>query len=528
MPDQLIDKIFNIQGGFVTDIAPQVRELTFLTKAENLLYEVSGAARKVGGTTRINSTAITGSPSILGMFDFWLSGTGGTSTQKFMAVTSDSKVYKEDMDGVFDDITGAATITANAIPVFCQDRDLLTIWFSTNDTPLKWNQTGNVATLGGSPPAGRGAVFHVNRPWTWGAVANPSRLTYGSSTSAEDFTGGDTGSIDIEPEDGDRIIGAVSHKNNLFVFKGPYKGSIHVISGRTVATFARDVLVRGIALQSHNSIVERGDDIWFKSDQGIHSLAATERFGNFIQAMVTPLHTKFFRDDINRNRFANVWGVNYGTKSSAIWTLTQVGASANNYPFGVSYIRPDLGLKPFTWPNRSCQSAAIRINPTTNIRELVFGENNGFVTRQDTATRTLASGTAYNFRIRTPSVILVSTNAAGQPVGDQPVYLQDLFIRSRPVGNYDLTVGITRDNLAEQSYTVNQGSTGAIWGTDVFGTGVFGGGILQTGYIAGPGLSGECRAAIIDIQQGGGSQDADIYEVGVRLKPSSQSRSATL
>ena len=112
--------IIDFRGGLRTDMIPQVhfekwQQDPWFSRCENRLFEQSGAARKVGGSTRINSTAITDSPNIMGMYDFWLTGAAGSFTQKFMAVTSDSKIYKEDMDGTFDEITGAASITANAV-----------------------------------------------------------------------------------------------------------------------------------------------------------------------------------------------------------------------------------------------------------------------------------------------------------------------------------------------------------------------------------------------------------------------------
>lgn len=531
MADRLNTTLFDFQGGFATDLAPQVRELNFLVRAENLIYETSGAVRKVGGATAINGTAITGGPDVTGLFDFWLSGTGGISTQRLVAMSGDSNLWSSS-GGNFTSITGAAVLTANTIPVFAQARDLLTIWTSNNDTPLRWNQTGNVASLGGTPPVGRGMVFHVNRGWAWGTNANPSRLFFSSSTDIQDWTGADTGSIDIDPEDGDRIVGAASHKGRLIVFKGPNKGSIHQIAGTAPTgsdAFSRTLLVRGIALQTHNAIIEVGDDFWFMSERGCHSLAATEAFGNFAEADLTRFLKGYFRNSINRSRLDRVWGVNYAHKSASLWTMTATGNSENQEVLGLSYVRlREGGVQPFTWPGRGCISACMRVNPTTLLREPVFGTTDGFAMRQDVADRSIGGSTSYNFRVTSPQIILAAADSAGNPKGDQPVFLSDVYVRSRPVGNYNVTIDVTRDNNAAEQFTFNQGTTGAIWGTDVFGTGVFGGGVLQTVYASGGGLAGECRSVRLDIQQGGLNQDADIYEVGILHKPSAQSRESTL
>lgn len=526
--DNLLTKVIQFNAGFATDLAPQVRQLTFLDKAENIIYEVDGAVRKVGGAAKINSSVLSGAPSITGMFDYWTTGSSGADTQKFVVVTSDSKVYKEDMDGTFDDITGAVAITAGAIPTFAVLNDLLTIFFSTNDAPVSWDQTGNVAALAGTPPSGRGAVTHVNRLWVWGTQANPSRINYSTAGSPIDWVT-ESGSIDIARNDGDRIIGCVSHKGTLFIFKGPNKGSIHTLNGNTVATFSLAPLVKGIALQSPNDIVDVGDDVWFKSDRGIHSLTATQNYGNFTQAFLSRFLRSYFRGSMNRTTFASGWGVDYAEKGCVLWTHTASGASTNNTALGFSYVRAqEEGTKPFLWTGRTCISAAIRIHPTTKLREVVFGGNDGFVRRQDVSDRNIDTSTAYSMRVRTPKIIVAEADPRGKPVGDQPVEIVDVALKSKSVGDYDVSVSLTRDYQTPQTLTFNQGSAGFILGSataGVLGTSKLGGGDLQIVYAN---VGGEARSIRLDITQGGLNQDANIYEALIRYKPTSHSKATNL
>src|SRR3990167_2494419 len=515
MADRLFSTSFKFNVGFATDLALETGTPSFLTIAQNVMYEASGSMRKAGGTERINSSAITGGPQLIGLHDFWMSNTDGTPTQKFMAVTNDGKVYKEDMDGTFDDITGSATITTDAIPIFCQARDLLIISFSTNDTVLKWAQTGDVASLGGSPPAVRGMAFHVNRVWGWGRNSNPSRLYYSSATDAEDWSGIDTGSIDIDPEDGDRILHCIPFKRALIIFKGPYKGSIHVIDGTSPSggdAFVRTILTRGLPLQSPHSVIEVGDDIWFGSDRGFHSLAATQKFGNYVGADLTRFHSKYFQTRINRSRLDRVVGLNYVGKGCALWGITPSGQAPNSGVFGISYIRAEEeGLKPFLW-NRDCFSAAMRFNPSTYLREPVFGSSDGYALRQDVGTRSLAGGTAYTYLARTPSVILAPVDANGKARISQRVTLNKMYVRSRSVGDYNLTVKVARDGGAFTSHSVNQGYQGFLLGTSVLGTGVLGANDIQT---VGVDLSGEARTVALELEQAGVNQDAEVYDVAL-------------
>lgn len=511
-------------------MAPQVRTLDFLVRAENVIYEVTGAVRKVGGAARLNATAITGAPSVIGMFDYWRVGVGGTFLQNFIAVTDSAtqKVIDFGTGGTAVNLTAGAT-GATAIPVFMQARDLLTIWWSDASAPQSWNGTdATVSTLAGSPPSARTAVFHINRGWAGGNNANPSRLFYSSSTTITDWTGADTGSIDIDPDDGDRIIGLVSYKKKLFIFKGPNKGSIHVIQGTAPTgpdAFSRTLFMRGLACQSHNSIVEVGDDILFMSQYGIHSLVASQTTADFQESLVTRFLTGYFRDNIARTRFPNVWGINYASKGAVIWTMTQVGSTTNNQVLGVSYIRrAEEGLKPFVW-NRACQSAAIRDNPTTRLKELVFGNTTGFVLREDVADRNIETSTAYTMRIQTPQLVIGVQDKAGTSRYDQPVTLRRLYMRTRPVGDFNISVDLTRDTSSPETYTFNQGTSGFILGTSLLGTGTLGGGNLQVGIAD---LVGECRSVSLDITQGGLNQDANIYEMAIEFEPTGESSAANL
>ena len=532
MPNQLQSTVLALGSvGYATDMLSTDRSLTHYQRAENIIFEVNRTVRKVGGNSRINSSAITDNPGLTGMFDYWFESSG-SFTQKFVVVTSNGKVLKEDMDGTFDDITGAATITADSIPVFCQAAQTLLIFFSntaTPSTPLKWTGSGNVASLGGTPPVGRGAVYHNSRVWVWGTVAHPSRITYSSSTDIEDWSGMDTGSMDLDEGDGDRIVGAVSYKNALVVFKGPNKGKIFVIHGTAPTgndAYRKTVLVRGIALQTHNSIVPVGDDIWFLSDQAAHSLQATEQFGDFKGVFLTRYLRKFFRDEINRTRLNQIWGVNFALKDCVLWTMPGVGQTTNTVTFGLSYVdlQEQKGLKAFTW-TRSGQSAAIRIHPTTKVAEVVFGAANGYALREDTSDRSLASGAAYNLRLLTNNVVVGEIDNAGKAAPYQPATLYRMALRSNSVGNYNVNINLRRDEQGGTSYQFNQGTGGFILNQSVLNVDSLGGNKTRT---VTNDVSGEARVIHLDITQGGYNEDAQLHEIAIDWKPASQTSSTDL
>lgn len=519
-------KLIDLSKGYATDLALQQRQISYLVKSENIVHEISGAIHKAGGGTRLNSSALASGSPVLGQFDYWKAGTGGSFTQVYVVTTNSGKVLCEEdpsgAAGTFTDRTGAASIGVGAIPHFAQAKDTLTIFFSDASTPITYNNTGNVASLGGSPPAGRCQAWHKNRLWVGGSNANPSRLAYSPYGTITTWSGEDAGAIDIDSEDGDRIVGLASHKNALLVFKGPNKGSIHVITGSSPEgeePFARNLLVTGIPLQTPNSLVPVGDDLWFMSDRGLHSIAATAKFGDFEEEVVTKYLFAEFRDNINRTRLGNVWGVNYADKGFAGWTLSASGSSTNNRVLGLSYVRLDDGLKPFIWNYATAMSAGIRIHPTTKLRELIFADNAGFLVRMDQATRIMPSGTAYTGLVRTPGVIMGDQDSVGQPKVDQVVTLVRAWLRRQATGSGNITLSVTRDNDAPESYTFDQGTAGFMLDVDSLDVGSLGGTNLLVSAVD---LLGECTAATFELSQGGASQDMNVYELGIEYDPASE------
>jgi hypothetical protein len=530
MPDPNQSTIIDFQHPWATDMPQQTRQLAYLLRAENIVHEVSGQTRKMGGAAKINGTAIAGGPDITGMVDYWKQGILGTSSQKFVVMTSDGRIYKEDMDGIYDDITGTV-VTTDAIPVWCVARDTVIIATDKNNTLQKWDQvTAVTTTLGGSPPAGRGAVYHNGRIWVWSPNSDPCGIYYGSSTSIEDYTGLDTGRIGIDENDGDRIIGAVSHSINdqsvLFIFKGPNIGSITWLLG-TAPTgadgYRRGGTIRGIPLQSPNSLVKVGNDIALMSNRGIHLLSRVLDVGNDPEADLTRYLRTFFREGITRNALNKVWGVNDISHSTAYWNIQSTAATEPDLVLGMCYLRvQDRGWLPLTW-NRPAISLASRINPTTHIPEIVSGNTDGFVRRQDIAARNIDVNTSYSSRIQTPQILVGNVDSGGRPRGDQPVSLEDLYVRCISVGDYDLNVTLTRDKEAPPDfYAFNQGQSGFILGTSILGQDRLGGNKMQISH-SDPPVFGEARAVALDITQGGLNQDMNLVEIGIEWLPMAQS-----
>ena len=450
MPSAFATTVIGWGGGWAPDAgnsfsgAPQngILVLPFLKQADNVLYEIDGAPRKVGGTTRYNATAITESAvaqTITGLYDYFAEGV--SRFQKRIAVAG-TQILKDDLDGTWDVIkTG---LESNKHPAFCTfNDDLIVATDSNSDVPQTWD--GSEATtqnLGGSPPNFAFMVPHKNRVWAAGVAANPSRLYYSDVLLHESWTSAGAGSIDIDPNDGDRITGLFSHKNELFVFKGPNVGSVHRITGSSPTgadAFARVPFIADVGSANHTSILRANDDVLFVSDFGIHSLAVTASYGDYVQGYLSFQLQRYFAEGLSHTAFETVWGINYFTKGSCWWTFARSGSAKD------IILAYDYRFKPGRWSrmtgylNVECLAL---MHPTFGRHRPFGGTTTGFVHVLDEETRTIAPSTAYTSHVHTPSLNFGSS--ANMKT------LEQVFVTYEPQGTGAVTLGATMDFQAEQ------------------------------------------------------------------------------
>jgi hypothetical protein len=266
--------------------------------------------------------------------------------------------------------------------------------------------------------------------------------------------------------------------------------------------------------------------MWFMSQYGVHSLAATEAYGDFQGAYLTRFLRSYFRSSINRAGLARVWGVNYDEKGCGLWVIAGAGSATNNRTFGLSYARiEEEGLKPFEW-TRGGASAGIRINPSSALREVVFGGTTGFVTLEDQPSRSLASGAAYSLRGTTPKIFFAEQDEGGRPRPYGVGTPCRLGLRSVSTGDWDVTISVQRDNIGSTLHTFNQGAdlttvSGFTLGSSALGSDSLGGGAVAGGpQIAfATDLGGTCRTVQFDITQGGFNEDAHLSELVLDWTP---------
>lgn len=512
-------------GGWATDLGPSAIASTpnelgfvsvpFLVDAEDCLFELDGGPHKAPGTTKLNSSALESGAAIKGIADYWIQGSSGSPAQK-RVIHVGTKIYKDDADGSFTSIKSGLEL--GAVPNYATFDDLLIIASdSTTDVPLSWDST-TLQNLAGSPPNFSFSVKHKNFLFAAGDAANPSTLYYSDQINPEDWIGGTSGNIAIDPNDGDMITGIISHKNELWIFKGPYKGSIHRITGSSNDDWARTTFIEGVGAVWQNSIFRFSDDIGFLwSDGSIRSLNSTNAFGDFREASLTfPIQT-WLTQHLNFNKLRQAQAVTDGSGGKVYLILPIDSSTTNNVILAL-----DFRFTPARWtklPSFKAASIALVLDPAANLRPIIMlGGYDGFVRKWSNATRSIDGTIALAFKVTLPFLdygfpAVMKTLAAGA-------------LGIQPKNNGNITVGWTADNNQQQTQTVAQG------GTDVLGTAAVNQFTLGTSTLGGALFidrwfeteeGGEFRSIQFQITNSVNGEDVELHSITAFIEPGAES-----
>ncbi len=420
-------------------------------EAENVVFEFEGWPHKAPGAAKLHSGALESGAAIKGLTDYWKQGTAASPTQKRVLHVS-TVIKKDDADGTFTDIfTG---LESGKVPAYSQFDDFLIISSDSNtDVPKSWDQS-TAQDLAGTPPNFAFSATHHNRSWAAGVAATPSRLYYSALLDPEAWVGAGSGNIEIDPDDGDAITGIISHKNQLWVFKGPYKGSIHRIAGTTPTgddAFSRLLFIRGLGAVGHNTLFRSRDDVGFMwSDGTIHSLAATASFGDFNEAALSRPINSWLREHLNFGRLKHAWAIDWSEFGQTLFSVPTDGSTDPN-----DILVMDYRFDPVRWSHGPAFSSvgvclASVIDATDNDKRIIMGGgSDGFVRKLGRSTRSIDGSTSINYNVKTP---YLNYNSA---IMKKTISVAALGVQPKNSGN--ITFGWQRDNNAQQTDTIGQG-----------------------------------------------------------------------
>jgi len=303
------------------------------------------------------------------------------------------------------------------------------------------------------------------------------------------------------------ITGLASHQNELIIFKGPNRGRIVRLTGSSPSDFALVPQFRGVGGVNQQSIINAGGDLVFWDNLAIHSLAATDRFGDYAPAFLSDPIAGYFTEQMNHSRFPFIWGINVQAKGYALWTFTRSGGTTND-----AILLWDYRFTPARfalWPAYAAASLAMVVD-TSNEPRPWAGTYTGRVMRMNQSARNIA-GTAYSASMLWP--YLAYGNASDEKT------LQAGRVSVAPKGETTFTLGWQRDAATQQTQSVEQGGTSTLGASsdqftlDNATSGVLGGGRYIGRHV--PQMEGTFQELQIQMSQGG--LDVDFEPHGFEL-----------
>lgn len=374
-----------LNGGLNSTAGPLTLQNNESSDLQNIDFNKFGSVLKRNGYTALKTTAISGTPDIDGLFDFEVSA-GGTTVASLVAIAGTDIFKMDDLDGTWDTITSAISITAGN---HCDFANFQNILFITNgtDSPFNWDATRNGKCSVGEAVAGIDLVtakyvelynnylFYGNVSITAASpVAHPSRIYWSNLKDTENWTSTDY--IDIAQNDGQEITGLKILGDRLVIFKTRsiynlyFTGDVDVPfvlpgggkSNSTVgciAPFSIQEVDNGLVFMSY-------DGFYFYD--GLNSYKISDK-----------INTTFL--GLNRTKFANACSLVQKDKNRYWCALTSSGQSENDKVFIWDYF-----LNAWSIYDGLDPSAMTMVYVDNTEERPYWGDYAGFVYRGDTGT----------------------------------------------------------------------------------------------------------------------------------------------
>jgi hypothetical protein len=503
----------------------QVRP-TQLLRAGAITYE-NGTLQKEGGTTKYNTVAITGAPTVQGGWDWWPS----EGVQRMVVVTSAGKILKDDGSGTFATTLKTALIVASVVPVFVEggkeavlnNRKLFV--FTGKNAVQVLSGDGVVTANLSTPPADWATVqpttgvVHEGRVWGFAGHFG----YYSTTTDHENFTGATSGSMPVYPGEGEKIICSFVFGPYIIVGKSPRGWYLIDTTDPTVTNWKVKRLTREIGAASPLAYaVGEGDAVVIDVSGEMFALSSVSQLQDIRPRSLTQdaEFSPFIRDNTNAAQYGKLAMLYYAAKRQAWEAIAGAGAAVNSARIKMDFNRPSTLRFAFS-SFVTCESLWLR-KDVNGIPRPVGGDDAGFVRLLDRDGRSHDSaGFTGEFQTAYTDFTYVEPS-----LGTKRKNFQFLELHFEPKGAWDLSVDVLIDGKTVQSgLAFNMGSGGSQLGA----TGSTTGTVLGSWTLAGDSTASKRRRIVgsgrrlsIVGRNSGDGQDFSIAKALVGFTPADE------
>ncbi len=454
-------RYFQNNGGLLDRTSPLVVPDQYASGILNVTLDTRGQLLKRNGQSLINAS--TGTLTVAAV-------TGGgyhnsSSGSNFFGVVVGTNVYREanTFAGTYTNVTSTVTITAGASNlVQVTDLNDKLIFCNELDKPFYLDSSNNAVHIStglftGAKTCSTYGAYLVIGNTTESGTSYSSRIRWSDINAPNSFPA--LNYIDVEPDDGDRIVSIISFDDSIFIFK---KRSIYrmVITGLDGPdAFIIRPISRNIGAWAKNSVrVVPGQGIFFLAQNTLYLLSDSEGLipvGDPIQRTL---------ESINRAQWGNAVAAVYPKRFQYWISVATNSATTNNTVLVYDYIQ-----KAWTIYSNINANALAQAEDSNGNNLLISGDYLGNQYKQDTTNTTDSingTATAIAFSYTTPDLVL-----------DSPEFTKNfkyLYLFFNVVDS-TTTVEASFDYTAlyDFSSNVSLGQIGALYDTAIYDTDVF-------------------------------------------------------
>lgn len=319
--------------------------------------------------------ALTTTSFITGMFQYKMFGGG-----EFEVVAGDDGFVKHIWDisspGSPVDIIGAATITSDSLFDFCQVADKLIMTTESRNTPLKWAGSGNVASLGGTPPVGKYCIEFENYGFIANTSSNPERVYWSDLFDPETW-----GAANFKRLNG-ACTGLGKADNSLFAFTA---NSIYVgrYTGDSINPLDWTQLETTVGCKAaHSIITSNGILYWIAGDNHVYKIEGftPKRVTEAIPVTIS---------NLNSGSLSKAVAVDHKELSQLWFHVPYSAATTNDFVIALDYISNEL----FFYDGISGNYAA-NFSDSSGLTKTYFGDRTGRIYLTNTGNSDYVAGVA--------------------------------------------------------------------------------------------------------------------------------------
>lgn len=394
MPESILQqKIYPWDGAFDATKHPSLISARDVVDSENIVYTTYSTKKKRPGISELFFPTPPSISKNLGGIDFWRLGVQYVVFYDGITIWAVSPATN-----TWDNIGINYALPVDAVVSFQQFQGLLIICFDDGQTsPKAWTGTGLLQELSDTAPNGGFCRVWLNKLWMPDPDV-PGRLLH-SSTGTVDFTGGDSGTMDLDPNDGDpEGLTAIFPPffSRLYVTKRFSVYKIERVVFSDVVVFSVSKISDGIGCNSHNAVAAGPKNIFFPSDEGVHYFVSTDKISEIdtedFSLPVQPL----WREQTNFKRARYMQGVYDRDLKSYLLIYPSFSRNYPNDVWGYSLV----ARKWYRWPSFE-QTAIFRYTDRkTRKVKTVVGSQDGRLGYLD-ATKTSDYGKPINIAVQT-------------------------------------------------------------------------------------------------------------------------------